>query len=424
MKLLSQVALILVALAVGVVGGYGWKEIKLGHAPNLRSLPSAISGDSIAQAHKPYETFLHVMSSIDSNYYGSPDRQALLYAGVAGMMDSVKDPYTVFMEPEQADRFRETSAGAFVKSGGIGAELTPDPLGPRVRHVFKGGPAAEAGVLPDDVVVKVNGQNAAGKDVTDVVSKIRGEPGTTVQLTFFRASTNQTLSFVFTRRLAQIQDVYSSVLNTTYTHGKPKIGYIELRKFTATVAQQFDEEISSLKTAGVRGIIIDLRGNPGGLMQAAVELSARFFENKLVTSMKPRVGETESYFAPTGYADSVDVPVVLIVDGETASAAEIFAGALKDYKLATLVGEQTFGKGAVQKTFPLKDGAQAKITIGKYYLPMGESVDRVVDETGEKISGGIIPNTKVTRKPGSRIDLPEGDDQLKAAATALYSKIR
>lgn len=140
--------------------------------------------------------------------------------------------------------------------------------------------------------------------------------------------------------------------------------------------------------------------------------------------MKPRVGETESYFAPTGYADSVDVPVVLIVDGETASAAEIFAGALKDYKLATLVGEQTFGKGAVQKTFPLKDGAQAKITIGKYYLPMGESVDRVVDETGEKISGGIIPNTKVTRKPGSRIDLPEGDDQLKAAATALYSKIR
>lgn len=415
---------VLGGLVGGFVIGFGWTDLAHGKLPQLGELAGAIGlKESDDRLREPSAAFLQALGNIDAKLYGTPDRQRLVYAAVQGMLNSLDDPYTVLMEPEQADRFREASAGAFIKSGGIGAELLPDPMGPRVRHVFKGGPAYEAGVLPDDVVVRVDGKSVAGEDVTDVVSKIRGEPGTTVRMSFYRESDKSTREFLLTRRLAQIQDVYGSVLKTGYAKGKGPIGYIELRKFSATIPQQYDEELATLTKQGIKGLVIDLRGNPGGIMQAAVDLCARFFEGKLVTSMRTRFGPTESYYAQRGNLQPFAGPVVLLIDLDTASAAEIFAGALKNYKLATLVGEHTYGKGAVQKGFSLSDGAQAKITIGRYYLPNGESVERILDDKRQPIGGGVAPDVEVKRSPGNRSRSAEDDEQLKKAVNILQSKL-
>jgi carboxyl-terminal processing protease len=421
----KRTALVLIAVLIGSVFGYGWTDLMQGRLPQLSTVPAALGLRKPSSENSSASfAFLQALGNIDEKFYGSPDRQQLTYAATDGMMQALKDPYTMLMRPEQADRFRESSTGTFVGSGGIGAELAPDPMGPRVKHVFKNGPAAQAGIQSEDIILKVNGKSAAGDNLNKVVSTIRGEPGTMVHLVVYRERTKQTKEYFITRALATIQDVYGSILKTSYTKGMPQIGYVELRKFTTTIASQYDGEFQTLRELGIKGLIIDLRGNGGGIMQAAVDLSARFIEGKLITSMKNRAGFVESYVSPTGYLTTQGIPIVLLVDGETASAAEIFAGAMKDYKLATIVGERTFGKGRVQQTFPLRDGSQAKITIGRYFLPLGESVDRVVDDEGKMLSGGIEPDVKASRKPGTALDDREHDEALKKAAEIIYSKTR
>ena len=425
MRVVSAVLFSTASFLTAFVVAYGWKDVANGKAPQIGTVTRALGIGSPAEtAVEPTKAFLQTIANIDAHFYGSIERKKLTYAGLEGAMDSLDDPYTVLMEPEEAQKFAERSTGQFQGTGGIGAELTPDPLGARIRRVFRDSPAKAAGLKAEDVITKVNGVIVPGKVLDDVVKTIRGEVGTEVRLQIYRESEKTSLNFVVSRAVVKIQDVYGEILQGQSLVGKPKIGRLEVRSFSERIVEQFDQELDILDNAGIQGLIIDLRGNPGGLLNAAVQMASRYVDGKLICTMKRRGGDPEKYFAMQGVVRARDYPIIILIDENSASAAEIFAGALHDYKIADLVGKHTFGKGLVQTTKLLPDGAEVKITIGRYYLPNGESVQRIEGENGEYLDGGIKPDFTVEFKRGGVAGDPVKDTQLAASVERLLSKIK
>ena len=420
-----------ILFAVALSLGFGWRDIASGELPKLGDLPSALSGGSKAgRGLIPTRAFSEALDNIESYFYGEADLQGVTHAAVQGMMASLGDPHTSLLRPEQAQLFEERTRGRFIRSGGVGAELTPNPingrLGARVSRVFKDGPAARRGLQPNDVILKVNGRDVQALHLEDIVQRIRGDEGTPVSLTIFRARTDETLTYNLVRELAEIQDVYSELIEVYGADRPPLIGRLEVRSFSETIISQFDDELRGLEEKGIQGLIIDMRGNRGGILGSAVEMSARFLDNKLITTMKGRGGRDNPYSTQSGHASGRGYPIVILVDERTASAAEIFAGALQDYSRATIVGERTYGKALVQNVQKLSDGAQANITIGRYYLPRGgRSIQRVEDEDGNYLSGGIKPDVVVERSFGDDLassDL-ESDNQLRKAVDVILGKL-
>jgi carboxyl-terminal processing protease len=414
----ARIITLLVVLASTLAVGFGWRDLSQGRMPRLERLSTAIAGrQPHTETLAPTQTFVEVLGRVNGFYYGETDKTRLLYAGIAGMLSALKDPHTVLLEPDIARQFQEKSHGEFV---GIGAELGPDVLGARVRRVFKDSPAKEAGLKPSDIITKVEAKDIAGMDLPDVVKLIRGEEGSFVRLNVYRQESKENKLFRVSRRRVQIQDVYGELLN-----GSPKIGRLEVRSFSETIVTQFDRELQELESQGMRGLIIDLRGNPGGLLSAAVEMCSRFLDGRVITSMRKRDGKDEVFVARSGLADGRQYPVVILVDENSASAAEIFAGAMHDWRAATLVGEHTFGKGSVQIVRPLPDGAQLKMTIARYYLPSGESVQRIEDDDGHYKSGGIKPDVEV-KLSSSQVTIgdPKTDSQLAKAVEVLSGKLK
>jgi carboxyl-terminal processing protease len=425
MSAITKSLIVVLAFVVAVLSGYAFRDVSAGRAPALNTIPVALGiRKPVGEDASATRTFLSALANIEAAYYGATDRRHLTYAAIQGMMDSLNDPYTVIMPPEEAERFSERNKGRFVGSGGIGAELTPDPLGARIRRVFKGGPAASAGLRSDDVIVRVNGEDISGKPVDEIVPSIRGEVGTTVKLTLLRQATSETIERTLTRRQVLIQDVYGETLASDYLVGKPLIGRLEVRSYSETIVEQFDEELRALESKGIKGLIIDLRGNPGGRMDAAIDMASRFIDGKLVVSMRRRDGEEERFFARRGIAKLRSYPIVILVDESTASAAEIFAGAMRDYRLATVVGDHSYGKAAVQNIETLSDGAQAKITIAHYILPAGGRIARIETDNGVYQDGGIKPDLLVELDRGATPNDPVKDNQLRAAAETILHKLR
>ncbi len=425
MKIGSVVLFAFLSFLTSFVVAYSWKDVSNGKAPQIGTIATALGANSPSEvAIQPTRVFLETVANIDAHFFGTIDKKKLTYAALEGAMDSLGDPYTVLMEPDEAQKFAERSTGQFQGTGGIGAELTPDPLGARIRRVFRGSPAMAAGIKADDVITKVNEITVPGKILEEVVKNIRGEVGTSVKLNIYRESDKSSRVFVVNRAIVQIQDVYGEILNSNKLNGIAKIGRLEVRSFSERIIEQFDAELDVLDEAGIQGLIIDLRGNPGGLLSAAVQMASRYVDGKLVCTMKRRDGDPEKYFAMQGVVRARNYPIVILIDENSASAAEIFAGAMHDYKVAELVGEHTFGKGLVQTTKLLPDGAEAKITIGRYYLPNGESVQRIEGENGEYIDGGIKPDVTVEFKRGGIAGHPEKDSQMVVAIDRILSKIK
>lgn len=416
-----KVTIAVFAFAGGIVGGYAWKDVVSGSTPNLSGIAAAIKGESVqGKELSPTVVVGEAMSAIDSVFYGTPKRQDLTYDAVSGMLASLEDPHTLLLEPEIAERFEEKNTGHYV---GIGAELQRDPLGARIKRVFKNSPAQRGGIKPNDVVTQVDGVSVVGKDLVEVSESIRGEAGTNVRLAVYRENVEQPLKFTLRRRAVDIQDVYGTVLSGPLTAGRPKIGYLEVRSFSETIMSQFDEELSALESQGIRGLIVDLRGNPGGLLSAAVDMSARFLDGKVITTMKMRNGEPETFVAPSGWADGRDYPLVVLVDENSASASEIFTGAVRDYHRGTIVGQRTYGKGSVQRMLSMADGSQIKLTIARYYLPSGQSIQRRETDEGEFISGGIKPDVEVEKdRLAVNGDLTT-DNQLREGVKILLEKL-
>ena len=323
-------------------------------------------------------------------YDGTLDTSKLLDGAKHGLVDAVGDPYTVFLNADEAKELDGDLNGTFE---GIGAELSKVNGILTVTGVIGDSPAQLAGLLVDDEIVKINGEETAGLTVGQAVQKIRGEKGTSVKLTIVRD--DATKEYAITRGTITTESVKWEVL-------EGNVGYIRITRFgddTSRLARKAAEE---LKSKGVSNVLLDLRGNGGGLLTAAQEVSGLWLDNKVVVTER-RGGQVTNTLRSGSDPLLGGVKTIVLVDGGSASASEIVAGALRDNNAATLLGETTYGKGSVQVILDLGDGSKLKVTVARWYTPNGKNINEE----------GIAPDTKVTI---SEEDAAAGKDPQKDAA--------
>lgn len=339
---------------------------------------------------------------INSTYLEDTDKEQIQEGIYKGILESLDDPYSVYYTKEEFAEMMEDTSGTFE---GIGAYLTQDPDTKDISVVkpIKDSPAEKAGMLADDIIVEVDGEDVAGQDLNLVVSKLRGPKGTKVKVGVKRKGSSDTIYFELKRDSINAMTVDYKML-------EDKIGYIEISEFADATADQFREAFDDLEKQGMKSLIIDLRSNGGGYVDTAVEVADRLVKDGVIVSVKDKHGLSYKY-EDAGDENFLKVPCVLLVDGNTASASEILTGALRDNKLATIIGTKTFGKGITQIIAPLEDGSGVKITNSKYYTPNGENIHKV----------GIEPDIEVEWDADKYKN--EGyDNQLEAAKEYLKDK--
>ena len=371
-------------LACGTFG-FAWRDIQIGKLPTSRTI-GALAGVQTSSKLGPEQVFKLAYNQIRDTYYRPVKAEELKFAGMQGLMASLGDPHTMFLPPRAAEAFSEDTRANF---SGIGARLQGDPLGAIVVSVFEEGPANTAGVKAGDTIAGVDGKTVAGKAIDEIVSKIKGPEGTSVVLRLLRKGQNQPLELKIKRAR-----VITPTVESKYIDAK-QIGYISVSQFSEPTAQQFDRAIAKLEKHELKGLVIDLRGNPGGLLETAAEMLSRFGENKVVVKMRERGGAEEVVRTFSGFVHDFTYPIAVLINEDSASAAEIFSGCLRDYGKAKLVGSHSYGKASVQNVFQLVDRSSAKVTIAKYFLPSSGFIGRKVDEDGVYISGGLLPDVDV-----------------------------
>jgi carboxyl-terminal processing protease len=416
MKLVSR-SLTFIALIFGCfLVGYGWRDLQSGQVPSARSINALFGVKTTAKA-APEQVFSNSYSRILAEYYKPVKANELKYAAMEGMLASLGDPHTVFLPPRAAQAFSDETKANFY---GVGARLSPDPAGARVATVFDDGPAKEAGLQTGDIVTGVNGKGVAGDSIDHIVDSIKGKEGTKVRLTILRKANKKPVYLTITRRRVTIPTVEGKFLTAS------GVGYMTIMGFSEPTALQFDKELRKLEQNKLKGLVIDLRGNPGGLLETAVDMLGRFVENKVVVKMRFREGDEEVAYTDRGRLHNFNYPVVVLMNEDSASASEIFAGCLKDYGKAILVGTHSYGKASVQNVFPLVDQSSAKITIARYYLPRTPYFGRKVDEDNVFVSGGLQPDVHVELdldadpEPGN----PKTDNQLRKAIEVIQQRNR
>lgn len=393
--------------------GFSFRDIAAGEKVSESAWSALIPFGGGAKVN-PTELFKQHHGNILARYYQPIGKSELKYSAMQGMFGALGDPHTNFLEPRTAQEFSLETQGDFV---GIGARLDDDPLGAKIVTVFKGSPAAAAGVEPGDVVVSVGPKEMAGIPTDEIVNFIRGEEGTVVELGLLRKGEKVTVRV--RRARVAIPTAEAKMLDPL------PVGYMAVTQFSETTPVQFREGLENLRSQGVQGLIIDMRGNPGGLLEAAEEMLANFVDSKLVLTMKGRGDEKKEYTPSGKVLDNLPIPVMILVNEDSASAAEIFAGVMSEYTKALLIGAHTYGKASVQNVIGLRDGASAKITTHRYYLPSGQDISRRVDEEGAYISGGLKPDIEVELKVNedTRLGEPGKDSQLDRAIEELKSRM-
>lgn len=324
---------------------------------------------------KKYDLLFQVRDALLAKYDGEIDDDTLLEAAIKGMTQSLNDPYTIFMNSDEYKSFVEQSEGHFV---GIGAQLGIKDDKVTVVAPIEGSPAEEAGLKSGDVILKVDGKDITEPNVEKTISMIKGEQGKPVTLTVARAS-SQSLDITIIRDVIKMISVKGEVLDGD-------IGYIQISSFDEDVAKNFKEKIIELKNQGMKGMILDLRGNPGGFLGEAVNVASQFIpKGKVVTYTIDKYDNKQESNSVGGEAEGM--PLVILIDGGSASASEVVTGALRDYGAGTTIGTTSFGKGVVQQLIEFKDGnGGLKVTTSKYYTPNGENIHKV----------GIKPDIEVT----------------------------
>lgn len=311
-----------------------------------------------------FEQFWDVWNTVKSTYVedGVSERD-LFYGAISGIVEGLNDPYSVYFDPEDAEAFKRDLEGSFF---GIGAELDEKEGAIVVVTPLKGTPAEKAGVRAGDYILKVNGESTEGWTVQEAVRNIRGEEGTKVTLSLFTEGEDDVREVTITRGKIVVDSV------TWKKEGD--IGVIQITQFNQDTTRLFDQAVNELNASALKGIVLDLRGNPGGLLDEAVGVADFWIDDKIVLVEKTRDDEM-SFRAGKG-APLGNIPTVVLVNGGSASAAEILAGALQDYGVR-VIGEQTFGKGSVQDYQELQDGSALKVTVAKWFTPKGRSIDDV-----------------------------------------------
>jgi carboxyl-terminal processing protease len=307
-----------------------------------------------------------LIDTIQEHYYKPVKRSKLEEASLKGMVASLNDPYSRYFTPKEAKTFDEDLSGRFE---GVGMSVHPAKQGLVITDVFEGAPAEKAGLLPGDLITAVNGLSLAGVAVNDATDRIKGPPGTSVTLTVKRGAKVRKVRVK--RAKIEVPAVRSKMVKV----GASKAAVVALQTFSSGVHGKLRQRIDSALKNGARGIVLDLRGNPGGLLREGVLVSSIFVEDGTVVSTRGRAEPAHTYKAQ-GDAISADIPVVVVVDRGTASASEIVTGALRDTDRATIVGTRTFGKGVFQEIEPLDNGGALDLTVGRYYLPDGEPLPK------------------------------------------------
>ncbi len=306
---------------------------------------------------------------------GEVSDKTMIYGAIRGLVDSLGDPHSVFFTPEDGKQFNDDISGTF---SGVGLEIGKKDGNLVVIAPLKGTPADQAGLRPDDQILKIDDTYTTDMEVDQAVKLIRGAEGTTVTLLMFREGWDQAKIFPLKRQKIDIPTVEFSMKNKD-------IAYIKLNTFNEKAPQLFYTALNDASNKGARGIILDLRNDPGGYLEVAVDLAGYFLDkNTLVVSEKYRTGQTDE-FKSRGNGDLKNIPVVVLVNGGSASASEILAGALHDQNKTKLIGEKTFGKGTVQIVENLTDGAEVKLTVANWVLPSGVIIEK----------NGIAPDIEV-----------------------------
>lgn len=331
------------------------------------------------------------------------DKEAA-YEAIREMLKTLDDPYTRFMDPEEFKNMQIDTSGELT---GVGIQIAQDEETKKLMVIspIEDTPAFKAGILAKDIIVKIDGQSTEGMDVNDAVQLIRGKPGTEVTLTIQRDE--EEIDYKITRARIEIHPVRYSYRNTP-TGG---IGYIRLNQFSAIAAEEMRSAIKELETKEVSGYILDLRSNPGGLLYSSIEIARMWLDKGKIVSTVNRQGSSNEEIARNRAL--TDKPLVVLVDGGSASASEILSGALQDNERATLVGTQTFGKGLVQSVRGLGDGSGLAVTIAKYLTPSGRDINKegippdiVIELTEEQ--------RKELQKDRTKIGTPDDPQYVKA----------
>ncbi len=351
---------------------------------------------------KEIEKRLTTLQEILNKYYIGPEDVSAdeLKDGIYnGFINALGDPYTVYYNEEEYASLQESMSGTY---SGIGVMIQQDveTMSLTIVRVFSGAPAEEAGMLKDDIITGVNGEDITGEDINEVVAKIKGEEGTTVDITVYRPSINDYVDMTVYRRMIETPMVEYEMLEND-------IGYILIYEYEDSTDEQFDAAVDDLTAQGMKGLVIDLRDNPGGLVDACANVVDRILPSRqLVVYTVDKSGDQDKVY--TKDSDTVDVPIVVLVNGNSASASEIMAGALQDYGRAELIGTTTFGKGIVQYIISLDNGAGVKVTSAAYYTPNGRCIHGT----------GLEPD--ITVELDNEL---EGDEQLQKGIEVLMEKI-
>ena len=364
----------------------------------LFSKPSYSANDETT-IYEKIDIFSDVLDKINKEYVDEINQNEVMDAAINGVLQSL-DPYSAYMSPESFDSMRTETSGEF---GGLGIEVSMEAGVVKVISPLDESPAYEAGVKAGDYIVKINEHQVQGKTLSEAVDLMRGPVGSDIEITVRRIGERKALVFNITRKIIKIQSVKSKKIDKN-------IGYIRLTAFNENSSSQVRKKIKEFdKDKNIKGYILDLRNNPGGLLSQAIKISDFFLSNGEIVSTKSRKeNENRKWFANEGDILNGKTLVVLINNG-SASASEILAGALKDHKRAILIGETTYGKGSVQSIIPLKNKGAIRLTISKYYLPSGVSISEV----------GVDPDIEVSEGSDEfRIDT-ESDNQLDFAVKLL-----
>jgi carboxyl-terminal processing protease len=343
-----------------------------------------------SDAYENLKVFTEVLSYIEANYVEEVDPEKLVYGAIRGMLRTL-DPHSSFMPP---DVYREMQVETEGRFGGLGIEITIRNDILTVVSPIEGTPAFRAGIQAGDLIVKVEGETTKDMSLMDAVKMLRGPAGTTVTISILRKGFTEPKDFTLTRAIVKIQSVRWTML-------QDHIGYVRLRSFQKATSEELEEALQDLEEQNIHGLVLDLRNNPGGLLEQAIAVSDEFLEGgKLIVYTKGRLaGQNMKGFSKNDSAH-LNYPMAVLVNGGSASASEIVAGALQDLERATIIGTQSFGKGSVQTIIPLSDGSGLRLTTAKYFTPKGREIH----------GKGVTPDLVVEDVKSS--DDQEGEDKL------------
>ncbi len=378
----------------------------------LRSLyPLGTLGSVVASTQSPVENesqpaefavFWEAWRFVEQRFYGEiPPVKERVYGAIRGMVNAFGDPNTAFIDPTRAEIFRQDTSGSFE---GIGAAVRMDQMGRLVIvEPYPGRPASAAGLRRGDIILKIDGTSTEGMSLYEAISLIRGPANTKVTLTIFREGVEEPFDVTVTRARIEIEVVEAKRL-------KGDLGYVNLSEFSRGAADKVAQAIRKLHSeAPLKGLIFDLRNNPGGLLDEAIAVGSQFIADGVITVEREK-GGTEQVFEALPEGVATDLPLVVLINQGSASAAEIVAGAIQDYRRGTIVGEPSFGKGTVQIPYTLSDGSELRVTIAEWLTPKGRQIN----------DNGIVPDIIVER---TQEDIEaDRDPQLEYAVEILLRR--